>query len=160
MALYYHDRRVRITSAELWIDGRPYPLGQLDRVWHRRRRTGGARSRYAARTGLMLGGGVVGLACFCAISTMLRMMEWSRLWSRHDLMAVVVLMVGFAAGAALTWPLWELVLSGMDRVHIHGMDTHELWARLGSEDLLLFSTSDALRFGQIYRALGRALEAD
>lgn len=160
MATYYHDRRIRITSAELWVDSRGYRLSELDRIWHHRRRTGGARSRYAARTGLMLGGGVVGLACFCAVTTVLRWMELSRLGGQSALMAIVVLVVGFGVGAALSWPLWELVLSGMDRLHIHGVHSHELWARRGTEDLLLLSTSDALRFGQIYRALVRALEGD
>lgn len=156
MVIYYDDRRVRVTSAELRVDGIAYRLDELTHVWHRRRAGTGTLSRQSARTVLMLVGGGLGLACFCVASTVLR----ARLWFRHDLMGLVLLVVGFLVGAAVTWPLWELMLSGMDRLHIHGVDTHELWVRRGDEDLLLLRTSDALRFGQIYRALGRALEAE
>lgn len=155
MVTYYNDGRVRITSVELAVDGRAYRLAELVHVWRRRSRSRRRSvSRRAAGNLLMLGGGVLGLACFCVASSLWRL----RLWAGLTPMGLAILAAGFVAGSAVTWPLWQLVLSGMDRLHIHGLETHELWVHWRGADLLLVRTTDALRFGQIYRALGRAME--
>jgi predicted nucleic acid-binding protein len=151
---YYADKQIRITSAELWVDGVCYRLAELTYVWHHR---GGVRAltRKATYGGLMLLGGAVGLVLFWIASTAFKIREWGR----TDLaMALAIVVVGFGTGAALTWPLWELLLSGIDNLHMHGLRTHEIWAQRRGEEVLLLRTSDALRFGQIYRALQRALE--
>jgi hypothetical protein len=69
----------------------------------------------------------------------------------------VVLAASFAA-LAIGWPLVELVLSGLDHVHIRGVVVQEIWAQWHGQDILLLRSSDKLRFGQIYRALQRAME--
>jgi hypothetical protein len=153
---YYDDKRIRITSSELWVDGVSYRLDDLTYVWHQRRAGLRSISRRAVYGLIMLVMGALGLVGFWIASTILKI----RLWARTDLvMAILILIAGFGAGAALTWPLWELLLSGMDHIHMHGVNTHEIWAQRRGEEVLLVRTSDALQFGQIYRALQRALEA-
>jgi hypothetical protein len=152
---YYDDKRIRITSSELWIDGVSYRLADLTYVWHQRRAGLRALTRRTAYSVVMLLIGALGLVTFWIASTVFKL----RLWARTDLvMAILILVAGFGAGAMLTWPLWELLLSGMDHFHMHGMRTHEIWAQRRGEEVLLLRTSDSLRFGQVYRALQRALE--
>jgi hypothetical protein len=62
-------------------------------------------------------------------------------------------LVGLAAG-----PLADVLLELMDRSYARGDRTLEIWATWRGRPVLLLATGDALRFGQIYRALQRALE--
>ena len=48
----------------------------------------------------------------------------------------------------------------MDRSYARGSRQLEIWARWRGREVRLLSTRDALRFGQIYRALQRAMEND
>ena len=51
-------------------------------------------------------------------------------------------------------------LGWLDRSYDRGSGVTELWVRHRGADLMLLRTSDAHRFGQIYRALQRAVEED
>jgi hypothetical protein len=52
----------------------------------------------------------------------------------------------------------ESVLGLVDRTHEHGQGVHEIWARTPHGDVLIFQSTDTLRFGQAYRALQRAID--
>jgi hypothetical protein len=63
------------------------------------------------------------------------------------------ILVGLAA-----LPLADVLLEHMDRSYARGSRCLEIWADVRGSEMLLLRTDDALRFGQIYRALQRALE--
>jgi hypothetical protein len=65
----------------------------------------------------------------------------------------VSLLLGLGVG-----PLADFMLERMDRSYARGSRSLEIWATWRGQQVLLLQTGDALRFGQIYRALQRALE--
>jgi len=64
----------------------------------------------------------------------------------------VVLIGGLAAFGV------EGLLSVVDRTHEHNKGVHEIWVRSGDQEIMIYATTDSTRFGQIYRALQRAIE--
>ena len=68
-----------------------------------------------------------------------------------------VLAAFVVAGLALT-PFLEVPLGWLDRSYERGNRVHELWVQHHGRETLLVRTPDALRFGQIYRAVQRAVE--
>jgi hypothetical protein len=52
----------------------------------------------------------------------------------------------------------EGLLDLLDRAHDHGKGVHEIWVRTREGDSMIYSTTDSPKFGQIYRALQRAVE--
>jgi len=155
MTTYYRDDRVQITSSALRVDGATYRLSELSYVWHQR---GMADRRAVARRlgqwALWLLAGAIGLACAVKTPAILR------LGSGVPDLAIRIAFVLAASGAALAigWPLIELVLAGLDHVYVHGVVVQEIWAQWHGQEILLLRSSDKLRFGQIYRALQRAVE--
>jgi hypothetical protein len=155
MTTYYRDDRVQITSSAVRVDGQTYRLGDLAYVWHRRgaadRR---AVSRRLARWALYLLAGAIGLGCAVKTPAILR------LGAGVPDLAVRIAFVLAASGAAVAigWPLVELVLTGLDHVYLRGTIVQEIWAQWHGHDILLLRSSDRLKFGQIYRALQRAVE--
>jgi hypothetical protein len=63
------------------------------------------------------------------------------------------ILVGLAAA-----PLADVLLEHVDRSYDRGSRSLEIWGRVRGGDVLLLRTDNAQRFGQIYRALQRALE--
>jgi hypothetical protein len=63
------------------------------------------------------------------------------------------ILVGLAAA-----PLADVLLERVDRSYDRGSHRLEIWGRVRGRDVLLLRTDNAQRFGQIYRALQRALE--
>jgi hypothetical protein len=51
-----------------------------------------------------------------------------------------------------------VLLERVDRSYDRGSRCLEIWGRVRGRDVLLLRTDNAQRFGQIYRALQRALE--
>jgi hypothetical protein len=64
------------------------------------------------------------------------------------------ILVGLAAA-----PLADVLLDRVDRSYDRGSRRLEIWARVRGHDVLLLHTDNAQRFGQIYRALQRAIES-
>jgi hypothetical protein len=126
---YYRDSDVLVSSGEIRMGGRRYRLGDLARIWHRR----GTRSWGAAA-----GRGVLGLAMLIPI-------------------VVGAIGGGILVGLA-TAPLADVLLERVDRSYDRGSRCLEIWGRVRGRDVLLLRTDNAQRFGQIYRALQRALE--
>jgi hypothetical protein len=145
VAVYYRDDTVRVTSSWVQAYGLTYPLSDLSYVWHRRTkrdlRVGG---RIAGRWAL-----VTLLAAPVAIGALWLFTGWG--------LAVVGLAVLVGLVFTLT-PLSEFPLMALERSYDRGSAVHEIWVQCRGTDVLLLRTNDALRFGQIYRALQRALE--
>ncbi|HET8680549.1 MAG TPA: DUF6232 family protein [Micromonosporaceae bacterium] len=155
MSVYYRDPSVSVTSTEYSVDGQRYRLDELTYVWHRRGPPDArARFRRRARWGLLALAAVIAAGYVAKTPLTLRLGAGiSQLPMR--------LMLRLAASMAVVgvgWPLVELVLRGLDHVHVHGVVVREIWARWHGEEVLLLRSSDSLRFGRVYRALQRALE--
>lgn len=148
MITYYRDRHVEVTSQSLRVDGRAYPLRDLARVWHHR----GARSWSALAGRGALGAVMLGPLVAAAIGIAVAVQIDA---SRTTTIALVggAILVGLAVG-----PVADFVLEHVDRSYSRGSRRLEIWADVRGTPMLLLQTRDALRFGQIYRALQRALE--
>lgn len=148
MIEYYRDRNVLVTSAGVRVEGRAYRLADLARVWHRR----GRRS-----FGSVAGRGALGVAM--VIPVLAALLGIGIAFSIH---ASTVTTIAIGGGAILlglaALPLADVLLERMDRSYARGSRCLEIWADVQGNKVLLLQTDDALRFGQIYRALQRALE--
>ncbi|WP_422771004.1 DUF6232 family protein [Plantactinospora sp. WMMC1484] len=148
MITYYDDRRVRITSKAIRIDGRSYPLTEVDQVWHVR----GGRS-----WGNLAGRGAL-LAAIAGplVAAVLGLLIAVRL---HTSLTVSIAIVGASVlvGLAVA-PVADYLLEHVDRTYTRGAYRREIWAQWRGAPVRLLTTGDALRFGRIYRALERAVE--
>jgi hypothetical protein len=148
---YYRDDTVHIDSAAIRVNGHSFPLSTLAYVWHRRtgRLRRGGYMLFSRGLALVV---VVGLLVFAGMAA--RKIDFS-----GDTMVLAgailggVVVLGVAAFAV------EFLLEAVDRTHEHGRGVHEIWVRSGGREFMLYSTTDSVRFGHIYRALQRALEA-
>jgi hypothetical protein len=154
MITYYRDKSVHVTSAAIQVDGHSYPLPELTRIWHRR----GERSwRAAAGRGALLA--TVGVPLVVAALGLVIALRWDTTALNRLAVIAVAALIGLLAG-----PLLDYVLEFVDRSYARGAHEYEIWAepRGGqarrSAPVRLLHTSDALRFGQVYRALQRAVE--
>ncbi|TDB77336.1 DUF6232 family protein [Micromonospora sp. KC723] len=154
MTLYYRDEAVRVTSESIRAGGHSVRIADVTYVWHAR----GATTM--AVRGRVLGRGVlvlllslpplVALVCVVAL-----------LWSAQDRgnwTPALVTLAGCAVAALALTPFLELPLGWLDRSYERGNRVHELWVRHHGTEVMLVRTPDALRFGQIYRAVQRAVE--
>ncbi|SDX90456.1 hypothetical protein SAMN05444365_10113 [Micromonospora pattaloongensis] len=148
MITYYDDRFVQVTSAAIRVGGRSYPLAELAGVWHRR----GERS-----WGALAGRGAVGVALIAPIVA--AAIGIAVALSLHASISTTVALVGGACLVGLAvGPLADLLLDRMDRSYDRGTRDLQLWAEVRGAPVLVLQTRDALKFGQIYRALQRAME--
>ena len=154
MTVYFRDENVQVTSDAVRVDGTTYPVAALELVWHRRGPgTTRTMSRRVGRGVLILVISIVPLAAIvCAISLVYSATDRSA-WG----LAAIVLAVGVIGALALA-PFAEVPLSWLDRSYDRGTVVSELWVRFGGQDLMLLRTTNTLRFGQIYRAVQRAVE--
>jgi Family of unknown function (DUF6232) len=149
MVTYFRDPEVVVTSNGVRMGGREYRLREFAQVWHKRgRRTWGAAAGRGALGLAMLAPIVVGalgvaiaLVIHASVSTTIALIGGS-------------ILLGFAAA-----PLADVLLEHVDRSYDRGNRTQEIWGRTRDGDVLLLRTNNAQRFGQVYRALQRALEA-
>lgn len=150
MTTYYSDRDVLVTTSGVRMGGREFRTRDLERVWH----TQGPRqwNRVAGR-------GFLGLAMITPV--VLGMLAVAVALA---LDLSLTTMVAVAGGGILLGlgaiPLTDVLLDFVDRSHDRGTRSREIWARVGNAEILLLRTGDRQRFGQIYRALQRALDQD
>ena len=148
MITYYRDADVLVTSTGVRMGGRDYRLGEFAQVWHKRgRRSWGT---VAGRGALALAIGIPVL--IGALGVLLAVLIDARLSTTLALAGGGVL-IGMAAA-----PLADVLLEAVDRSYDRGSRSLEIWGRVRGADVLLLRTDNAQRFGQIYRALQRALE--
>ncbi|MGK5442283.1 DUF6232 family protein [Micromonospora sp. URMC 105] len=154
MTLYYRDDSVQVTSESIRAGGHAIRIADVTYVWHAR----GATT--LAVRGRVLGRGVLVLllslpplvALVCVVS-----LAWSA-QDRGNWKLALVILAGCAVGALALTPFLELPLSWLDRSYERGNRVHELWVQHHGQEVMLVRTPDALRFGQIYRAVQRAVE--
>jgi hypothetical protein len=150
MTTYYQDADVLITSTGVRMDGRDYRLGDLAQVWHRRGRrswrTIAGRGGLAAAIAAPIVIGALGILIALVID------------------ASTATTIALAGGGVLiglaTLPLADVLLEFVDRSYDRGSHRREIWARVGGQEVLLMTTGNKQRFGQVYRALQRALDDD
>jgi hypothetical protein len=145
---YYRDSDVLVSSAGIRMGGRGYRLGDVARIWHRR----GTRSWGAAA-----GRGVLGLAMLVPIVVGALGVGVALVVHASAATTIALIGGGILVGLA-TAPLADVLLERVDRSYDRGSRCLEIWGRVRGRDVLLLRTDNAQRFGQIYRALQRALE--
>lgn len=154
MTLYYRDDTVRITSAAIHANGHEVPISELTYVWHVR---GPGTARTRSR---LLGRGVL-IFLFSIPPLVAMICVLSLAYSAHDRgqwqLAALILAACVVGAFALT-PFLELPLTWLDRSYERGVRVQELWVQWQGHEIMLVRTADALRFGQIYRAVQRAIE--
>ena len=154
MTLYYRDDTVRVTSEAIQVNGHAVRVAEVAYVWHARGR-GSARTRFR-----LLGRGV--LIFLLSIPPLVAMIcVLSLAYSAQDRgewkLAALILAVCVAGTLAL-FPFLEVPLHWLDRSYERGVRVQELWVQHQGQEIMLIRTADALRFGQIYRAIQRAIE--
>ncbi|MEV7226613.1 MULTISPECIES: DUF6232 family protein [Polymorphospora] len=154
MTLFYRDDSVQVTSTSIHVEGRSYRMADLTYVWHQRGR-GSARTwtRVAVR-GLLIfllsAPPLVAVVCLLSLAySAVDRANWS--------LALIIVAV-CAVGAFALAPFLEVPLGWLDRSYSRGGAVNEIWVQCAGEEVLLLRTSDAHRFGQIYRAVQRAVE--
>ncbi|MBX7268590.1 hypothetical protein KIF24_22935 [Micromonospora sp. Llam7] len=154
MTLYYRDDAVQVTSESIRAGGHVIPITEVTYVWHAKGRT------TLAVRGRVLGRGVlvlllslpplIGLVCVLSLA-----------WSAQDrgewLPALIVLATCVVVTLALA-PFLEIPLGWLDRSYERGNRVQELWVQYRRQEVMVLQTPDGLRFGQIYRAVQRAVE--
>jgi hypothetical protein len=148
MITFYRDPDVLVTSTGVRMDGRAYRLDEFARVWHkRRRRTWGAAA----------GRGALGLAMLTPIAVGALGIGVALVVHAGVATTIALIGGGILVGLAAA-PLADVLLERVDRSYDRGSHRLEIWGRVRGRDVLLLRTDNAQRFGQIYRALQRALE--
>ncbi|WP_433390953.1 DUF6232 family protein [Micromonospora sp. KLBMP9576] len=149
MITYYDDRSVQVTSTAVRVDGQIFRLADIDMVWHQR----GSRSwRVLAGRGA-IGAALAGPLVAAVLGIALA------IWLDRSLTITIAVvgasvLVGLAVG-----PVADFLFEHLDRSYTRGSRQLEIWARWRGQPVRLLCTHDALRFGQIYRAVQRAVEA-
>ncbi|ASW53914.1 DUF6232 family protein [Plantactinospora sp. KBS50] len=154
MTLYYRDDSVQVTSEMIWSNGTTVRVADVTYVWHAR-----GRSSARVRSRLLVRGGVVFLlsvpplvALVCVVSLLYAAQDRHR-WG----LVIAILAIGAAASLAMI-PFLEFPLGWLDRSYSRGGGVQELWIQTRGTEILLLRTSDAQRFGQVYRAVQRVVE--
>ena len=154
MTLYYRDDAVQVTSESIRVGGHAVALAEVTFVWHAQGRTTLAvRGRVLSRGILVLLLSLPPLvAVVCALS-----LAWSAQDRGQWKLALIIVAACVVLALALT-PFLEIPLGWLDRSYERGNKVHELWVQHHGREVLLLRTPDGLRFGQIYRAVQRAVE--
>jgi hypothetical protein len=144
MRVYYQDAEICVASSGVWVDGRRYPLGVIGPAWRARRRSWGPRVIIAA----------VLLPVIVVVELSVGVLGWWVIPGSGLALLALILFVHLVArlvGAAFG-------LRAIEDIRQYGR-SHELWASVGDTTVLLLRTDDAIRYGQVCRALTRALNA-
>jgi hypothetical protein len=145
MRVYYQDSEICITPSSFRVGGQAYPLRDIEQAWRVRRRALGSRVKGA--------GSVLGVVVLIQV-VLVVIGRWVLALTSGGMVLVggVVLfvrwMIHLAAGAP--------ALNALEDLRRYGSRL-ELWAVVAGADVLLFDTDDAVRHGQVCRALSRAI---
>ncbi|MFI5847881.1 DUF6232 family protein [Micromonospora chalcea] len=149
MITYYDDRSVQVTSTAVRVDGRSYPLAELTTVWHRR----GERSWR-----VLAGRGAIGAALAGPLVTAVLGIGLAVWLQRSAVVTIAIVGVSVLIGLAVG-PVADFLFEFLDRSYARGSREMEMWADWRGRPVRLLHTRDAMRFGQIYRAVQRAMES-
>jgi hypothetical protein len=150
MITYYRDPDVLVTSTGVRMSGREYRLSDFAQVWHRQ----GRRSWSA-----VAGRGALGIAMIVPLVIGAVGVLVALVINASTATTVALIGGGILIGLAAA-PLSDVLLEFVDRSYDKGSRRREIWARIRGSEVLLLDTDNAQRFGQIYRALQRALDHD
>ncbi|MDG4785395.1 DUF6232 family protein [Micromonospora sp. WMMD1102] len=154
MTLYYRDDTVRVTSETIHANGRTVPVAEVSYVWHARGPgTARTRGRLAGRGVLIL---LLSIPPLVAMVCVLSLAYSAQDRGQWQLAAIVL--AACVVGVLALLPFLELPLYWLDRSYERGVKVQELWVQYRGGEVMLLRSSDALRFGQIYRAVQRAVE--
>jgi Family of unknown function (DUF6232) len=148
MTTYYRDPDVLITSSGIRMNGREFRLPELLQVWHTR----GSRS-----WSVIVKRGALGVAILMPLVIGALAIGIALLTHMTVTHTIAMVIGGVLVGLAVV-PVADLLLERVDRSYDAGSRTIEIWGRVRGGDVLLLRTTDAQRFGRIYRALQRAME--
>ncbi|TNH30617.1 hypothetical protein FHG89_07030 [Micromonospora orduensis] len=148
MITYYDDRSVQVTSTAVRVDGRSYPLAEITMVWHRR----GSRSWR-----VLVGRGAIGAALAGPLIAAVLGIAVAVWLHRSPTVTIAIVGASVLVGLAVG-PVADFLFEHLDRSYARGGRQLEMWARWRGQPVRLLRTGDALRFGQIYRAVQRAME--
>jgi uncharacterized protein DUF6232 len=153
--VYYRDLEVTVTDTAVMIGARAFRIVDLEYVWHQRgRQTWRTLARRLSRIVLIavLTAPVVALGVIVG-----DVMFAPRSLPARAVAALVVITVGVIALMLLS-PVFELPMMALERSYDRGTAVREIWVRWRDQDLMILRTTDASRFGRIYRAIERAVE--
>ncbi|MER7591087.1 DUF6232 family protein [Micromonospora sp. NPDC127501] len=148
MITYYDDRSVQVTSSTVRIDGRSYKLADITMIWHRR----GTRSWR-----VLVGRGAIGAALAGPLVAAVLGIGVAVWLHRSPTVTIAIVGASVLVGLAVG-PVADFLFEHLDRSYARGSRQLEIWARWRGQPVRLLRTGDALRFGQIYRAVQRAVE--
>ncbi|MET8256975.1 DUF6232 family protein [Micromonospora sp. NPDC005553] len=148
MITYYDDRSVQVTSTTLRVDGRSYKLADITMIWHRR----GTRSWR-----VLVGRGALGAALAGPLVAAVLGIGVAVWLHRSPTVTIAIVGASVLVGLAVG-PVADFLFEHLDRSYARGSRQLEIWARWRGQPVRLLHTGDALRFGQIYRAVQRAVE--
>jgi hypothetical protein len=148
MTTYYRDDSVLVSSTAIQVGDRWYPLADLDAVWLERGTWRADRAVAVLIMRVLVAGAVVGLvAAIVAVAS-----------GPHDP----------GHGRLPSWLVWGYLFAspvvlgalivGAERTRERGLRPLLLCARCGGEVVALYVTTNRTRFGQVHRAVLRALE--
>jgi hypothetical protein len=152
MTILYRDDEVEITHDTVHVDGSAYRVSEFDAVWIERGYVHFFRTAAVIVLRLLVALGAVGLLVGFAVL----------LFKGHT-----PVIGGFSPSVrtAIAWgsivggpALMAVLIYSAERVHDLGTREFCLCAHLPTGSVLLVSTTNPTRFGQIHRALVRALE--
>jgi hypothetical protein len=145
---YYDDRSVRVTSAAVTVEGRVYPLAEISEIWHHH---GTLSWRVLA------GRGAIGAALAAPLVAAAAGVALAILLDRSVTVTIAIVGASVLVGLAVG-PVADFLFERLDRSYARGSRQREIWIRWRGRPVQLLRTPDALRFGQIYRAVQRAME--
>ncbi|MEH1165353.1 DUF6232 family protein [Micromonospora sp. CPCC 205539] len=148
MVTYYDDKSVQVTSAAIWVDGRSFALAEITMVWHRQ----GSRSWR-----VLVGRGAIGAALAGPLVAAVLGIALAVWLHRSPTVTIAIVGASVLVGLAVG-PVADFLFEHLDRSYAKGSRQLEIWARWRGQPVRLLCTGDALRFGQIYRAVQRAVE--
>ncbi|MBQ0989159.1 DUF6232 family protein [Micromonospora sp. PSH03] len=148
MITYYDDRSVQVTSTTVSVDGRSYKLADITMIWHRR----GTRSWR-----VLVGRGAIGAALAGPLVAAVLGIGVAVWLHRSPTVTIAIVGASVLVGLAVG-PVADFLFEHLDRSYARGSRQLEIWARWRGQPVRLLHTGDALRFGQIYRAVQRAVE--
>jgi hypothetical protein len=152
MTIYYRDADVQITQEAVFIDGFGYRLDRLDAVWIERGYVHVSRTLAVLVLRLLV---AVGAVALLAGVTVLLLRGRTPIVGQFD--PSVRSAIGW--GSLLGGPVvMAILVYSAERVHDLGTREQCLCAQVDGASVLLVNTTNATRFGQIHRALVRALE--